>query len=185
MIDALALVLASDVGTGAVPTPNELEAAADVQYGAEGSSAFTILVGGGSDLDGADYAQGIAEYSWFVAEGLGLGLYASGIGVWQPVEDAAGGGVGLDIRWHFLREATWSVYGELGCGVQFTNNEVPAGTSDTNFAPWAGVGVRHQLDGSTSLMLGVQWFHQSNARTDEQNPGRDSIGAYVGLSWSL
>ena len=185
MIDALALVLASDVGTGAVPTPNELEAAADVHYGAEGSSAFTILVGGGSDLDGADYAQGIAEYSWFVAEGLGLGLYASGIGVWQPVEDAAGGGVGLDIRWHFLREATWSVYGELGCGVPFTNNEVPAGTSDTNFAPWAGVGVRHQLDGSTSLMLGVQWFHQSNARTDEQNPGRDSIGAYVGLSWSL
>ena len=26
---------------------------------------------------------------------------------------------------------------------------------------------------------------RSNARTDEQNPGRDSIGAYVGLSWSL
>ncbi|RLS50874.1 MAG: acyloxyacyl hydrolase [Planctomycetota bacterium] len=185
MIDALALMLASDVGSDPVPTPKDLEAVAAVQYGAEGSSAFTILVGGGSDLDGADYAQGIAEYSWFVAEGLGLGLYASGIGVWQPIEDAAGGGVGIDIRWHFLREETWSVYGELGCGVQFTTNEVPANTSDTNFAPWAGIGVRQQLDAGTSLMLGVQWFHQSNARTDEQNPGRDSIGAYVGLSWSL
>ncbi|MFZ9688567.1 MAG: acyloxyacyl hydrolase [Phycisphaerales bacterium] len=185
MIDALALVLASEVDGDPAPTPKELEAAAQVQYGAEGSSAFTLLVGVGSDFDAAEYVQGLAEYSWFVAEGLGLGLYASGIGVSQPVEDAAGGGVGLDIRWHFLREQTWAVYGELGCGVQFTTNEVPAGTSDTNFAPWAGLGVRHQLDAGTSLMLGVQWFHQSNARTDEQNPGRDSLGAYVGLSWSL
>ncbi|MBM4111196.1 MAG: acyloxyacyl hydrolase [Phycisphaerae bacterium] len=185
MIDALAFVLATDVGSEPTSTPKNLEPAAAVMYGAEGTSAFTILVGGGSDRDGASYAQGIAEYSWFVAEGLGLGLYASGIGVWQPIEDAAGGGVGLDLRWHFIREASWSVYGELGCGVQFTNHDVPANSTDTNFAPWAGLGVRHQLDASTSLMLGVQWFHQSNARTDEQNPGRNSIGAYVGLSWSL
>jgi len=185
MFDALALVLAADIGSDPEPIPQDPQAAAAVQYGAEGSSAFTILVGGGSDLDGAEYAQGIAEYSWFVAEGLGLGLYASGIGVWQPIEDAAGGGVGIDIRWHFLREKTWSVYGELGCGVQFTTNDVPADTSDENFTPWAGIGVRQQLEAGTSLMLGVQWFHQSNARTDEQNSGRDSIGAYVGLSWSL
>lgn len=185
MIDALALVLASEVGIDPVPTPKDLEAAAALRYGAEGSSAVTVLAGVGSDFDGADYVQGIVEYSWFVAEGLGLGLYASGIGVWQPVEDAAGGGVGLDIRWHFLRQETWSVYGELGCGVQFTTSEVPADTSDTNFTPWAGLGVRHQLDAGTSLMLGVQWFHQSNARTDEQNPGRNSVGAYIGLSWSL
>lgn len=185
MIDALALVLASEAGADQVPATKDLETATAAQYGAEGSSAFTVLLGVGSDFDGAEFAQGIAEYSWFVADGLGLGLYASGIGVWQPVEDAAGGGVGLDIRWHFLRHETWSVYGELGCGVQFTTNEVPANTSDTNFAPWAGLGVRRQLDAGTSLMLGVQWFHQSNARTDEQNPGRDSLGAYVGLSWSL
>jgi len=185
MFDALALVLAAEIGFDPEPIPKDLQAAAAVQYGAEGSSVFTILVGGGSDLEGAEYAQGIAEYSWFVAEGLGLGLYASGIGVWQPIEDAAGGGVGIDIRWHFLREKTWSVYGELGCGVQFTTNDVPADTSDVNFTPWAGIGVRQQLDAGTSLMLGVQWFHQSNARTDEQNSGRDSIGAYVGLSWSL
>jgi hypothetical protein len=185
MIDALALVLASELTTDPVQAPEVHEPAAPARYGAEGTSAFTLLIGVGSDYDGADYVQGLAEYSWFVAEGLGLGLYASGIGVFQPVEDAAGGGVGLDIRWHFLREQTWSIYGEFGCGVQFTDNEVPAGTSDTNFAPWAGLGVRHQLDAGTSLMLGVQWFHQSNARTDEENPGRDSLGAYIGLSWSL
>jgi len=34
MIDALALVLASDVGADPVPTPKDLQAAATVRYGA-------------------------------------------------------------------------------------------------------------------------------------------------------
>lgn len=185
MLDALAMVLAANAGDANPGGSEGAPAAVHAPYGAEGSSAFTILVGGGSDLDGASYAQGIAELSWFVADGLGVGVYASGLNVWQPGLDAAGGGVGVDLRWHFIREATWSIYADAGCGIQFTNNDVPADSSDTDFAPWAGVGFRQQLDPGTSLMVGIQWFHQSNARTDEQNPGRNSLGAYIGLSWSL
>ncbi len=183
-MDALALVMAME---SSVPDEGAAPCApvAAHEYGALDSFAFTLLVGGGSDLDGASYAQGIAEVSWFVAEGLGLGIYGSGISVSQPVDDANGGGFGVDVRWHFLREAEWSLYAELGCGVQYTDQEVPQNGSDTNFAPWAGGGFRHQLDATASFMVGVQWFHQSNARTSESNPGRNSIGAYIGLSWSL
>jgi hypothetical protein len=65
-----------------------------------------------------------------------------------------------------------------------TNNPVPSGGSQFNFTPQAGIGVTIDVgERDARLVLGLKWHHISNASLYRDNPGRDSVEIYAGLTF--
>ena len=65
----------------------------------------------------------------------------------------------------------------------YANEKVPGNGTEFNFTPQAGLGVTYDIGNEVRLIGGVKWHHISNADLDEDNPGRDSIMAYAGVSF--
>jgi hypothetical protein len=135
------------------------------------------------NFEGADQLEMEWSASWFFMQNVSLDFGLSGDAILQPGLDAGGGGASLMLRWHFLARADWSVYGDIGCGMLFTNEPVPSDGGRVNFTPRAGVGGTLAIGGSARLMGGLRWYHISNANTGEDNPGRDSLQVYGGVSF--
>jgi opacity protein-like surface antigen len=153
------------------------------RFGAENSWRWQLLGGFMSDLEGDSQYQFGASLSWFFHEGISMDFQVEGDYIAQSGGDAWGGTGTLLFRWHFVNEETWSLYADLGCGLIGTSAPVPAGGGSVNFTPQAGGGVSFAITPEVRLMLGVRWFHISNANTGETNPGRNSAMAYAMLSF--
>ncbi|HCA39822.1 MAG: acyloxyacyl hydrolase [Phycisphaerales bacterium] len=159
-------------------------AEATTAFGAEGSTRWSITGRWGVDANDT----GNNEY------GLGLGLqlflvddfaFAPEINLWgfsQEGENAFGGSLDFMFQWHFVKGETWSLYGDFGCGMLGTNHNVPSGGSQFNFTPQAGFGVTFDVGQDRRWIIGVRWHHISNATLYQNNPGRDSVMVYTGLS---
>ena len=65
----------------------------------------------------------------------------------------------------------------------YTTNNVPSSGSEFNFTPQAGFGVTYDVGQDMRVILGFRWHHISNAELYSDNPGRDSIIGYAGLSF--
>ena len=100
-----------------------------------------------------------------------------------PVDEAAAYGLDLFLRYHFMKGDSWTLFGEVGGGIQQSTRPIPHGGTHFNFRPMAGMGVTWQLDENLMLMAGARWLHISNARKDgvELNPGYDSAELYTGV----
>ncbi len=133
----------------------------------------------------ANQAQGRVGLQWFVFDNVELAIYGTLNYVWQPREDAFGGGFDMQLRWHFISEQDWSVFAEVGGGILGTTEPVPANGSDFNFTPNVGFGATYAINPTTRLYAGVRWFHISNAGLYAKNPGRDSSSVWLGLSFKL
>ncbi len=59
----------------------------------------------------------------------------------------------------------------------------PFGGTTFNFTPQAGFGASWEIAANTRLLTGVRWYHISNARTSDNNPGLDSILFYIGATF--
>ena len=161
----------------ASPTPTPM-------FGAEGSTRWTVLGNFGVEVkDSANTEYGIGlGVQWFLVDDF---AFAPALRVWgfsQEGENAFGGSLDLLFQWHFLKGDTWSLYGDFGCGMLGTNHNVPFDGSQFNFTPQAGLGVTFDVGQERRWVVGVRWHHISNATLYQNNPGRDSVLFYTGLS---
>ncbi|GAB4131453.1 MAG: hypothetical protein Fur0046_00450 [Cyanobacteria bacterium J069] len=190
-------VLASDApGEWLEPLPEGLfaqaqqdEQATPERFGAVGQTYWYVQAGPAISYDRDD--DGFAAFGLagvgitdFFANGHSINLELNKLKIIQPGDDAVGLNLGLLLRWHFVREETWSLYVDGGAGFLVTSEDTPAnGGSQFNFTPQVGGGATFRLQDQEQLMVGLRWHHISNAELYPPNPGRDSILLYVGYLW--
>jgi len=161
-------------------------AAADAPtvFGAKGSARWSITGRWGIDVKDTgnnEYGLGLG-LQWFLVDDF---AFAPEVNLWgfsQEGENAIGGSLDLMFQWHILKGGSWSVYGDFGCGMLGTNHNVPSGGSQFNFTPQAGFGVTFDVGADRRWIIGVRWHHISNASLYQDNPGRDSVLVYTGMS---
>ncbi|MDP7070993.1 MAG: acyloxyacyl hydrolase [Phycisphaerales bacterium] len=158
--------------------------AGNKSFGAEGTTRWSITGNWGVDTKDSgnkEYGLGLGV-QWFLVDDF---AFAPEIHLWgfsQDIEDAFGGSLDLLFQWHILKGEGWSFYGDFGCGMLGTNHNVPADGSQFNFTPQAGVGITLDVGQDRRWIVGVRWHHISNASLYQNNPGRDSVMVYTGLS---
>jgi len=154
------------------------------RYGEAGSVRLDLRGGYGTDIKDGDQwiAQGGLGLSGFIEDGLALRVELNGAQIRQLQGSEQGVNVALLFEWHFLRHESWSLFLDAGAGVLFTTDDVPAGGSKFNFTPQAGFGLTAELTEDVRLVAGVKWHHISNANVFDDNPGRDHVMVYTGLS---
>jgi hypothetical protein len=168
----------------AEPTEAEPTEEPSLIFGADGSERWYIHAGGATTLGGDTSRFGLvgAGASHFFADGHSINLELNSMVFDQPGDDAVGLNLSAILRWHFVREADWSLYIDGGAGILGTTNDVPRRGSSFNFTPQVGGGTTIRLNDEQRLMVGLRWHHISNADLYSGNPGLDTIFGYVGLN---
>ena len=173
----VALNLAGSAAEGAVPD------SIAPKFADAGSVRMQVGGMGAYDFDDVSTGLAIVSVSYFILDGLSLDVEAEFGYIGQSEgDDGVGGGTTFLVRWHAIREPTWSIYGEFGIGLFFSSVDVPVGGGQVNFNPQAGAGVSFELTEDVRMMLGARWTHLSNARTLADNPGVDQLGIYAFIS---
>ena len=168
----------TQVNSGAQLTPVEVPA----RFGVEGSTRWQLLAGYANDFDAAQQGTFGASVSWFAIDDFSIDMQLDGNYFSQAGGPAWGLEGALLFRWHFYSTATWSLYADAGSGMLLTTEPTPTGGTSFNFTPQAGGGVSFDIATDVRLMLGVRWYHISNANTGETNPGRNSLMGYAMVS---
>lgn len=119
---------------------------------------------------------------YFIIDNISLNAELNGLYVDQRGPNAWAGNFNLLVRWHFLPKETWSLYIDGGAGLLSASNPIPPNGTRFNFTPQAGGGVSFETVPDIRIMLGIRWHHISNANTSGNNPGRDNVIGYVGVS---
>jgi hypothetical protein len=152
-------------------------------YATQGSVAWWIEAGGGTNFDHGWVALVGLGVEWYPVDGFALGVRLDGIGVGLEETPTSGGvGASILVRWHVLRREKWSLYLEGGCGLAYFSDSVPRGAAQLNFTPECGIGMSLALSDEVRLLTGVRWYHISNAQTASNNPGIDMLQGYVGIT---
>ena len=168
--------------TAAAPTVTAVTAP---RFGAKDSWRLNFEGEWMGDFQDANELQGRIGAAWFFVDNAELALYGTGGYVSQPGQDAGMYGIDLEARWHFLARETWSLFGSIGCGVMGSTASVPSDGSEFNFTPSIGAGATIEVAENTRLYMSARWYHISNAQTYADNPGRDNLGVWVGLSFGM
>jgi Lipid A 3-O-deacylase (PagL) len=165
-------------------TPDQVK---EISYGREGDSAWSISAGSVLLMQDADaYPHVEISIHEFLVDSFEI---VGELGVWeffQEGDDATGGSLSVDFRWHFWASDDWSesYFVHMGAGLLFTDEHVPEDGSSVNFLPRAGVGYTRQIrpDG-TRFILNLRWQHVSNGRllSGDENPGRDGLSISAGI----
>jgi hypothetical protein len=137
------------------------------------------------DFEGANAFQARVGAAWFFVDNAELALYGTGGYVWQPTQDAGTYGLDLEVRWHALAFDRWSLFASVGSSVMGSTAPVPNGGSSFNFTPTVGIGATLEVADDTRLYVSARWYHVSNAGLYANNPGRDSLSIWAGLSFGL
>lgn len=90
------------------------------------------------------------------------------------------------IEW-WNAEGTWSIYGGIGGGVGWIDSQGVVGGQGQDFTlNWFGTfGVAHAINATTQVRVGALFQHLSNGGATDPNPGLNSLGFTVGLSWGF
>lgn len=182
-------LLEPNVAGSAIAQAEPHERSAPERFGTVGQNYWYVQAGPSISYDPDD--DGFAAFGLagagitdFFAHGHSINLELNKLKFIQPGDDAVGLNIGLILRWHFVREETWSLYVDGGAGFLVTSEDVPAdGGSQFNFTPQVGGGATFRMRNEEHLMVGLRWHHISNAELYQPNPGRDSILLYVGYMW--
>lgn len=157
-----------------------------ILFGRPGARRLFINGGFGIDDDSDTLYQAGASIDWFVADWISLDLGLNALYIDQTGDNAFGVNLMLLLRWHFWRNdkvnPTITAYGEGGAGILLTTEDVPFDGTSFNFTPQVGAGMAFDLGDDHWLMTGVRWYHISNAATSSNNPARDSLYLYAGIS---
>lgn len=154
-------------------------------FGLAGSTYWLANIAGASSFKDNHHVRGGIGISHFLADDfsidfeLNLGYFP------QEGDDALGGNFNILLRWHFWHDESrsWTVYFDGGAGMLLTSDDVPFDGSSFNFTPQFGIGASFDLGDDTRLYFGGRWFHVSNARLYDANPGADYAMLYVMLGW--
>ena len=152
-------------------------------YGDQGDRRWSIGGMAATDFQNERVLSLRGGLEWFPIDAFSLGLDADLGWVGQDTGDDAGFlGASVMLRWHFLRNASWSIYADLGIGLVYATSPVPPDGSRLDFTPQAGIGCSIALDDRTRLLLGIGWYHLSNARTTDTNFGIDALAVTARIS---
>jgi Lipid A 3-O-deacylase (PagL) len=186
-VDALLLAEQQDAKTAgsAAAAPVVPVAAVPAKFGTKDTWRLDVEGEGMTDLDAAWQAQFRIGAAWFFAQDAELAFYGTGGYVWQPGTDAATYGFDMEVRWHFLARDTWSLFGSIGGSVMGSTQAVPSGGSELNFTPSIGGGATFEVAPDVRTYVELRWYHISNAGTHADNPGRNNIALWAGLSFAL
>jgi hypothetical protein len=165
------------------------QGATSPRVGAADSTDFEVIGSAASDFDGVTLGIVDAGVTWYVTEGVGFGVFAEGLyaslGDGAGDGDSWGGGGGALVRWHFVREESWTVFAEAGCGVVVSSEAIPDRGTTTNFTPRVNIGATFALSPTSSLLVRAGWFHMSNAQIGQENDGVDAASIGIGLSFAF
>lgn len=149
-------------------------------------------------LDGyASYAAGLDNqdditnanvgFGYYVLNNISLGAEASGYGERVSGHGQWGYGMTAELRHHILRFDRSTIFASASFGPVESTGRIPQplGT-DFNYITRVGVGATYRLRDHLDLLLGVRYFHLSNARLDGpvRNPSINGIEGFTGLMWS-
>jgi hypothetical protein len=110
----------------------------------------------------------------------GMPLYV----VVQPRNTAYGAAFNpVNLKWNFTASHRVVPYLELGGGVLFTNTEVPAFTSTTNFLTHAALGFQFFRQPKRAITFTTRYEHISNAGLSTPNPGINTVQFTIGYNW--
>lgn len=125
--------------------------------------------------------------SYFFIDNMSLGLELVGYGVSQPGPEAFMGGPQLVFRHHLINTRPVSFFLDVTAAFAEANEQVPSGGTRFNFIEQAGMGITYGLRGNAHLLLGVRYYHLSNAQIEgpDRNPSNNGISAYAGLLFTL
>ena len=93
---------------------------------------------------------------------------------------------GPSIEWWSPNDQ-WSLYFSAGGGVGVTNStgEIGGQGQDFIFNWYARTGLRYQLNEDLGIYGGASFVHHSNRGATDPNPGIDSLGFTLGISFSF
>lgn len=82
---------------------------------------------------------------------------------------------------------TWSVYAGIGGGAGWIDSQGVVGGQGQDFTlNWfANAGIAHAINATTQVRVGAMFQHLSNGGATDPNPGVNSLGVTVGLSWGF
>lgn len=200
MLSIIAVVLGAPSAAGSdAPTldsgaldlqqADEATQASPLKFGQAGQTRLTIGTGVAFDVEQDDDSTDFnlnAAWSRFLVDDVEMRLELGGWYFEQDPDSAWGINPNFVLRWHVINRNAWTFYADAGIGLLFASDDVPAGGTSVNFTPRAGVGFTHKLgEAGNRLELGVRWHHISNARAtgDSNNPDRDGVMAYAGISF--
>jgi hypothetical protein len=152
---------------------------------------WTVQTYGGylNELGPHDQQGGFGAFgvSYYFRDNMSLGVEVVGYGISQPGPDAVAGGPQIVFRHHLVNTRETSFFLDLTAAFAEANERVPGEGTRFNFIEQFGMGVTRDVCGSTRLLLGVRYYHLSNAGIEgqERNPSNNGITAYVGLLYTL
>lgn len=186
LIAAAAMPASAQAGDTAPDTPQN-SLIADY-YAARDQSRLTI---GGRIAPGFDNNTDtslFAQLTYFIDTDIEIGAEFAGWVIFQN-DDTVAGSFSLLGRYHFYQQPRYSLFAEASLGVFVAGDDVPDTGTSLNLLPRLGLGGTYQLtkNGDARLIAGFHWHHISNARFDgaNNNPSRDAVGLFAGLSWSF
>ena len=155
------------------------------EWGKKGSKRWDVVAGYAVDTEETEnrLVRIGFEIEHFVENNLSLDLGIHLLDVEQTGKDAMGLNASVQLRWHFIDEDSWSMFVEGGAGLVRMGANVPAGGSTFNFTIQLGSGFSFDAGNNNRWLVGVRWFHISNANMYTNNPTRDSVMLWTGLSF--
>jgi len=156
---------------------------------AKGVWSVQTYAGYYNELGPHDQEAGFATFgaSYYFADNMSLGLELVGYGISQPGDDAFSGGPQVVFRHHLFNTRRSSFFLDLTTGFAEATVRVPEEGTRFNLYEQFGMGLTHDLYGNVHLLLGVRYYHMSNAGIEGQdrNPSNNGIVGYVGLLFAL
>jgi len=181
------LGLALALLAGSSPTLAQEQAAPSHDF-AKGVWTFSLYTGYARECS-TDPQMGYAAMGagFFFRDDASINAEFRAYGVDQKGDEAAMFELDLLIRHHVIKRENWTLFFDIGAGVAQATRDVPTGGTHFNFIEEAGVGLTFKLDDDLHLITGFRYWHLSNARIhgEDQNPGLNGYGGYVGLMWTF
>ena len=124
---------------------------------------------------------------------MGLGVELTAFNFSYDANNYPFGGVRVFARWYLANSQKFRLFLETGAGIVVGPEQFPQpievdgrlGTRQ-NFTPKYGLGAEFNLNPELSLLVGARHVHLSTAgiRGNDRNPGHDSNGFFLGISYS-
>jgi hypothetical protein len=172
----VALQAANDPTINSRPTPAFPKGTWDIQ--AAGSFAWEFY-----PYDHEKIATGSVGVGYYLADNFAASLTVPVSHVRQYTHDATMAGLDLTLRYHFLQQDRFTLFGDLTGGLAQANHIVPPGGTYFNFTAQLGLGTTWRLSDQLYLVGGVHYFHLSNAaiRGINHNPDLNAYQPYLGV----
>ena len=163
---------------------DETDATPPPPYGVMGSRNLAFGLRTARDFDSNQDTALFAQYSYFIADDVEVGIEGAAWLIMQRDDTAA---VSFSIlgRYHFYQQPKYGFFVDTALGVMLSGDSVPDAGTGFNLMPRVGIGMTYKInEGGARLIYGLHWHHISNARLDgaEGNPARDAVGVYITLA---